>query len=172
MMKMLEAGGIPPLVDNLRMADEDNPKGYYEFERVKKLREGDLAWLPEAQGRVVKVISALLMYLPPTYHYRVLFMQRALAEVLASQREMLIRRGEDANKVSEEELTRLYEKHLAQVTAWLQKQPNFSTLFTSYNELITAPWPVIKSVNQFLGGKLDMEKMAVVIDPSLYRQRR
>ena len=35
MMKMLEAGGMQILTDNLRTADENNPKGYYEYERVK-----------------------------------------------------------------------------------------------------------------------------------------
>ena len=31
MMKMLEAGGMQVLTDNIRTPDEDNPKGYYEF---------------------------------------------------------------------------------------------------------------------------------------------
>ncbi len=81
MMMMLESTGIPPLTDHQRSADNDNPRGYYEFERVKKLRQGDKDWLPQAQGKVVKVISALLAYLPPDYTYQVLFMQRALPEI-------------------------------------------------------------------------------------------
>ena len=115
MMKMLEAGGLPPLTDNLRTADEDNPKGYYEFERVKQLPKGDVAWLPDAQGKVVKVIAALLPSLPGGYHYRVIFMQRAMPEVLASQRQMLIRRGEDPNKIPDDVIAKLFEKHLKQV---------------------------------------------------------
>jgi hypothetical protein len=59
MMKMLAAGGLEPLTDNIRAADEDNPKGYYEFERVKQI-EKDRDWLEDARGRVVKLISALL----------------------------------------------------------------------------------------------------------------
>ncbi len=68
MMKMFEAGGLEPFVDNIRKADPDNPKGYYEFERVKQL-ENDKTWLPEARGKVVKVVSALLKHLPPKYVY-------------------------------------------------------------------------------------------------------
>ena len=124
MMKMLEAGGLPPLTDNLRTADEDNPKGYYEFERVKQLPKGDVAWLPDAQGKVVKVIAALLPSLPGGYHYRVIFMQRAMPEVLASQRQMLIRRGEDPDKIPDDVIAKLFEKHLRQVNDWVSQQPN------------------------------------------------
>ena len=82
---MLEAGGITPLTDHIRTANDDNPLGYYEFERVKKLKDGDTTWLPEAEGKAVKVIAALLTYLPPDYEYRVLFMRRKMEEILASQ---------------------------------------------------------------------------------------
>ena len=88
MMKMLEAGGLTPLTDGQREADEDNLGGYYEFEQVKKMAQ-DSGWLEEARGKVVKVISRLLYDLPKTYHYRVIFMQRHLDEVLASQQQML-----------------------------------------------------------------------------------
>ena len=95
MMKMLEAGGIPPVTDELRTADEDNPKGYYEFERVKAMDQGDTSWVVGARGKVVKVISALLKHLPPGEQYRVVFVRRNMPEILASQRKMLIHRGED-----------------------------------------------------------------------------
>lgn len=95
MMKMLAAGGIPPLTDRVRAADADNPKGYYEFERVKKLKEGITDWLPEARGKAVKVIAALLVELPAGFQYRVLFMRRDIEEILASQNKMLERRGEE-----------------------------------------------------------------------------
>jgi len=171
MMKMLEVGGIPPLTDKIRTADDDNPKGYYEYERTKKLKEGDFAWLPEAEGRAVKVISALLSYLPPEYQYKVVFMQRALPEVLASQRKMLVNRDEDPDRVSDEELARLFEKHLAEVTGWLAQQPNISTHYLSYNKLVADPAPHIQDLDRFLPGFLDISPMGMVIDPALYRQR-
>jgi hypothetical protein len=172
MMKLLEAGGLPPLTDNIRTADEDNPKGYYEFERVKQLPKGDVAWLPDAQGRVVKVIAALLPHLPGGYEYRVIFMQREMSEVLASQRQMLIRRGEDPDKIPDDVIAKLFEKHLKQVNDWVSQQPNVQRLDVNYNEMLKNPQPFIEQVAAFLGGQLDTAKMATVVDPSLHRQRK
>ena len=90
MMKMLEAGGVPLIIDNLRTSDEDNPAGYYEFEPVKKLGKGDSGWLADAQGKAVKVIAALLVHLPAAYTYQIIFMHREMSEILASQRKMLL----------------------------------------------------------------------------------
>ena len=172
MMKMLEAGGLPPVTDNVRTADEDNPKGYYEFERVKQLPKGDVAWLPDVQGKVVKVIAALLPSLPGGYLYRVIFMQRAMPEVLASQRQMLIRRGEDPNKIPDEVMAKLFEKHLTQVNDWVSQQPNVERLDVNYNEMLKNPQPFIDQINAFLGNQLDTAKMAAVVDPRLHRQRK
>lgn len=112
MMKMLAAGGVSLLTDHIREADSDNPQGYYEFERVKKLDKGDTAWVAEAQGQAVKIISQLLKHLPATYDYKVIFMRRHMDEVLASQQKMLLNRGEDTAAVSEETLAQLFEVHL------------------------------------------------------------
>jgi LPS sulfotransferase NodH len=172
MMKMLEAGGIPPLTDHERAADEDNPKGYFEFERAKQLKEGDAAWLPEAEGKVVKVITALLTHLPRGHQYDVIFMRRHMSEILASQKKMLVRRGEDPNKISDEELSALFEKHLAQVFDWLNVQTNLRYLEISYNDLLADPGPHVEKLNQFLGGSLDIEAMRAQIAPDLYRQRK
>ncbi|NOY38664.1 MAG: sulfotransferase [Nitrospirae bacterium] len=171
MMKMLEAGGLPPLTDKLRTADDDNPKGYYEFERVKKLDQGDIAWLSEAQGKAVKVISALLTYLPPTYTYRVIFMHRAMPEILASQKKMLIRRQEDADDTRDEEMAGLYLKHLQRVDSWISGRPNIKRIDVNFNEILKNPQPYIKRINNFLDGILDTGKAEAVIDPRLYRQR-
>jgi hypothetical protein len=171
MMKVLEAGGLPVLIDGLRAADPDNPEGYYEYERVKELDKGDKAWVADAQGKVVKVISALLEHLPPDYQYRVIFMHRNIEEVLNSQRKMLARRGEDVNAVKDEEMAALFAKHLARVKAWLRAQPNFSVLDIDYNAMMQDPDPHISMVNQFIDNALDEEAMAKMINPNLYRNR-
>jgi len=170
-MKMLEAGGIEPLTDHIRTADVDNPKGYYEFERAKKLREGDFAWLPQAEGKAVKVIAALLTHLPSGYEYRVLFMHRKIEEVLASQARMLENRGEES-KVADATMAELFEKHLQQVRAWMNNQPNLRYLDLDYNATLVDPETHVRQVNQFLGLNLDEGKMMAVIDPNLYRQRK
>lgn len=172
MMKMLEAGGLPSLTDDIRKADDDNPKGYYEFERVKKMPDGDTAWIEEAHGKTVKVISALLEHLPPDVSYRVLFMQRNMDEILASQKKMLVRSGKPTDKVSDDQLTDLYAKHLAKIKLWLSKQPNFYVLYLDYNAILDKPMDYIDTINDFLDNSLNAGKMAEVIDPNLYRQRR
>ncbi len=172
MMKILEAGGLPPLTDNLRTADEDNPKGYFEFERVKKMPDGDISWVEDAQGKAVKVISALLEHLPPAYTYRVLFMQRKIDEILASQKQMLVRSGKPTDQVSDEQLAEMYDKHLVKVNAWLDEQTNFSVIYLDYNAMLADPTKYARQVNQFLDNSLNPQEMAGVVDPNLYRQRK
>jgi hypothetical protein len=172
LMKMLDAGGIPPLTDEIRSADADNPKGYYEFERVKQMDKGDTAWVPEARGKAVKVISALLKHLPEGYPYRVIFVRREMAEILASQRKMLVRRGEDPTKTDDAQMSELFAKHLRQVESWLQSQPNFQTLYVHYSDILADPVTQAQKINAFLGGSLDAEAMVGVVDPELYRNRQ
>ena len=172
MMKMLEAGGLPVMQDGIREADRDNPKGYYEFERVKQIDKGDTAWMAEAQGKVVKIISALLKHMPPEYEYRVIFMRRHMKEVLASQRKMLVHRGEDAEKMDDEKMGELFEKHMAQVFAWLGQQPNVRYIQVHYNDLLADPVAYARQVDEFLDGRLDEQKMIEMVDPKLYRNRK
>jgi hypothetical protein len=171
MMAMLEAGGIPLLTDGERVADGDNPKGYFEFERVKKLADGDIDWISDAKGKAVKVISYLLMKLPNTYNYRVIFIHRMIDEILASQRKMLINRGEDPDKISEGELKDVLLKHLEIVDTWITDQPNIERLDIDYNRLIENPKDDIRKVLHFLDMDIDAEILMQIIDPQLYRQR-
>jgi hypothetical protein len=171
MMKMLNAGGMSLLVDNLRMQDDDNPEGYYEFEPVKKLSQGDFSWLGDAQGKTVKVIAALLTHLPSAYTYQVIFMRRDMNEILASQKKMLINRGEDPNKISDLEMSKFFERHLSKVLSWIDQQPNIRKIDINYNSLFKDPKPHVEQIDQFLGNTLDVEKMVEVINPDLYRQR-
>lgn len=172
LMKMLEAGGIPPLTDKIRTADDDNPKGYYEFERVKAMDKGDTEWVKDAQGKSVKVISALLKYLPSENQYKIIYIRRNMPEILASQRKMLIRRGEDPDKMDDEQMAALFNKHVAQVEKWLAEQPNMDVLYVHYSDILSDPQPQIKKINEFLGGGLDTAGMSSVVDPALYRNRQ
>ncbi|MGH7455234.1 MAG: sulfotransferase family protein [bacterium] len=171
MMKMLEAGGMQVLTDHIRAADADNPKGYYEFERVKQIAR-DQSWLPEARGKAVKIISELLKHLPPDYDYKVIFMRRQIEETLASQRQMLIRRGETTNKAGDERLAELFRRHLVWLDSRLQKQANTGLVYVDYGAVISDPAEQAEKINLFLHNRLDAQAMASVIDPSLYRQRR
>ena len=171
MMKMLEAGGLYSLTDFKRLPDESNPHGYYEFERVKKLQDGDQEWLEAAQGKVVKVISALLEFLPPIYPYKILYMQRNIIEVLNSQRKMLNRLQQKTELVSDEQFVSLFQKHEAKVEAWISDQPRMEICYVSYNDLLVNPWIQLQKVQQFLEIPLNLSNMLQVIDVNLYRHR-
>jgi len=171
-MKMLEAGGLELVVDNIRTADEDNPKGYYEDERVKDLAEmKDKEWLDGARGKVIKVVSSLLNYLPASNAYKVVFMRRNLHEVLASQAKMLDRRGEESHTEDQELLT-MYESHLEKVQFQLRFRPFFETIYLDFASVVAEPAREAQRIADFVGRGLDVERMAGAVDGSLYRNRR
>ena len=172
MMKMLEAGGLRPLTDNIRSADDDNLQGYYEFERVKAMKDGDTAWVGDAQGKVVKVISALLENLPADYNYKIIFMEREMMEILASQRKMLERRGKPGNHAEDGKFAELYGKHLEKIKAWLTGRSNMDVLYVRYNEMIAHPMEYASKVAEFLGTPMNVKAMEEVPQEQYYRQRK
>lgn len=170
MMRMLEAGGMPVVVDHDRKPDADNPNGYYEFEPIKKLKE-DSSWVAGAAGRVVKAIYLLLYDLPGQHQYRVILMRRDLTEVIASQDAMLRRSGSATGGLDPKVLARHYETQLRQATAWLREQPNFAVTYVNYADIVQNPAAAAAAVASFLGGAVDPVKMAASVDRELYRQR-
>jgi Sulfotransferase domain. len=170
MMSMLVAGGVAAMTDSIRTADEDNPKGYFELEKVKELAKDHL-WLGDAAGKAVKIISALLKHLPRDYHYKIIFMRRDMKEILASQRQMLIRRNEPTDTISDERMAEMFRKHLLEVESWLAKQPNIDVVYVNYKQALDDPFHTIEALNNFLGGQLDTTAMASVVDKTLHRQR-
>lgn len=173
MMSALKAGGMPLMTDEVREADPNNPKGYYEFERVKKLSKGDDAWLDSASGKAVKVISALLEYLPPDYQYQVIFMERNIHEILASQRRMLVRTGkEQQHPVADETIQQSYQNHLSEVKSWLADKDWIDTLYVSYNQILQQPLEEFNRVAKFLEDRVNPRAMAKVVEPSLYREKK
>ncbi len=170
-MKMLDAAQFGIVQDGERTADEDNPKGYYEDERVKRLHEmKDKSWVKDARGRVIKVISFLLKDLPDENEYKIIFMRRDLDEVLASQNKMLDHRGEDS-ATEDARMKQLYSTHIRQVRSSIELRDNFSAVFIDYRGMLDDPMKGAKIINKFLGGGLNVEAMAAVVDPKLYRNR-
>lgn len=169
MMQMLAKGGVDVVTDNLRVSDVDNPRGYYEFELVKKIKE-DASWLPETRGKGFKMVSQLLYDLPPGESYRIVFMRREFDEMLASQEKMLERLGKPA--APREEIRRAFTQHLDRLFAWLKEQPNMHVLFVHYRDLVADPRNQADRINEFFGGRLDVDAMAAAVDPSLYRNRQ
>lgn len=172
MMKMLEAGGVPIMTDSVRTADVDNPKGYYEYERVKDLeKETDKSYVREGRGKALKVISWLLKDLPDDNRYRIVFMRRDLGEVIASQNKMLQHRGEVDNS-DDRMMVDAYMNHLASVRILARKRSNFEMLEVRYDTAVKDPAAAARLVNGFLGRKLDEAKMREVVDAELYRNRK
>jgi hypothetical protein len=170
MMKMLAEGGLPIVTDQIRNADEDNPNGYFEFEPAKKLADGQNKWLASANGKAVKIISALLEYLPAEYHYKVIFMEREIKEILASQQKMLSRRDEKSD-VDDTHMQKQFEQHLAAIKYWLARQPNIDVLYLEYNQLIVNPDNFCGQIAKFIEIPVDVLKMCSVPTGVLYRNR-
>jgi len=170
MMQMLAAGGIPPLTDEQRSADESNPRGYFEYEAVKRLRS-DQAWLEQARGHAVKIIHVLMRELPVDgrFQYRVLLMQRPLEEVLSSQRAMLERQGKQS--ADPNLLAKVYQAQLEQLEQWMAGFACFAVLPVQHRDAIRSPAETAGKIAQFLGGDLDVARMAGTVDPALYRER-
>jgi hypothetical protein len=171
MMKMLNAGGVEPVTDNIRTADEDNPKGYYELEKVKQL-DKDNSWIADCKGKALKVISMLLKPLPAGQSYKIIFMRRKMEEILASQKQMLIRRGQPTDTIPDAKMAEMFEKHLKDIESFIEKQPYMDCLYINYNEVLENPAENIEKVNRFLGGALNSTAMLEVVDQALHRQRR
>jgi len=170
MMQMLVAGGMTPLADGERAADADNPRGYLEWERIKTL-PNDPACIAAAEGKVVKVISKLLLALPPGHNYRVVFMERPMPEVLASQAKMLERRGVTNSPAADQAMAAAFERHLQEVFAWLDKTPRVKSLRLRYQAVLREPAAAADQLEQFLGAHLDAAAMTQAVDASLYRNR-
>lgn len=170
MMQMLAAGGIPALSDGERHADSDNPRGYLEWERIKQLPK-DPGCIAEAEGKVVKVISRLLLSLPEGHEYRVIFMQRPLPEVLASQDVMLRNRGTATPGAARAAMAAAFESHLREVDAWLGSKAYVKTLRVPYHEVLRDAETIAQKLAQFLGIGLNISAMTQQVDATLYRNR-
>lgn len=171
MMQMLKAGGLEVLSDGKRESDSDNPQGYLEDERVKRLHL-DRDWLSEAGGKAVKIVAPLVMNIPPGFNYKIIFMERDMHEVLTSQQVMLGRKKEAENKTYPVALADAFSKQLEKTKAWLATQPQISVLYVNYADVVNAPEEFSENISSFLEAELDPEKMAAVISKALYRNKR
>jgi hypothetical protein len=172
LMKMLDAGGMAIMTDSERVADIDNPKGYFEYERVKDLeKETDKSYVREGRGKVLKVISFLIKDLPDDNDYRVIFMRRNLDEVLASQNKMIDRLGTEDSTAAEDAMKEAYRNDIVRTRLLCKNRPNFELVEVNYKRTIEEPAATARSVNAFVGGHLDETAMREAVDGSLYRNR-
>lgn len=171
MMQMLAAGGLEILTDNVRQNDENNPKGYLEYQKVKNLAS-DNSWIHEGQNKVVKVIAQLLQYLPANYQYKVIFMEREMEEIIQSQQIMLGKKSEVEKKIYPAALAETFKKQLEKTRSWLKAHPQFEVLYVQYTDVINNSEEVAENLTLFLDSDLDAKKMAKAVDQSLYRNKK
>ena len=170
MMQMLAAGGMTALTDGQRTPDPNNPRGYYELELVKSLARNPEV-LAEADGKVVKIVSSLLTFLPARYQYRIIFMRRPLEEVVASQDRMLERLGKSVPTAPRKAVLNAFEQHLNQVRSWLSEQTNISVLYIDYGSVLDNGALAASRIRTFLEMDLDVESMASKVEHSLHREK-
>jgi len=170
MMQMLVAGGLPALTDGLRSADENNPRGYFEWQPAKLLKQNPEA-IADAEGKVVKIISALLGHLPAMHDYRVLFMMRPLEEVVASQNRMLERLGKAVPQTPTAAVISAFQKHLKEVDDLFAAKSYLKVMRVNHAEVLAQPRESAASIAGFVGTPLSVEQMAAQVERSLYRER-
>lgn len=172
MMRMLKAGGINIVVDNIREADDDNPKGYYEDDRVKNLKENN-SWLNDnLNNKAIKVISLLLYNLPQTNFYKIIFMERDMQEILASQRKMMERKSEPSDAVDDSTMARKFNEHLGKIKRWLKDQRNIDCIYVKYHDVLREPLKYAETIKKFLNIDLNTDLMVKAVDQGLYRNKK
>ncbi len=172
MMHILKAAGFPLLTDGQRPPDVHNPQGYFEFAAAKSLANNNVSWLAAAQGKAVKIISYLLPYLPSSYPYRILFMNRDLHEVIRSQNKMLAEANKPLGKLSITQLEERFAKHLQEMHSWLRQQANIDFIDINYHKLVNEPREELERIWRFLSLNTSWEGALSVVDPALYRTRK
>lgn len=172
MMQMLQAGGLEIVTDARREADADNPRGYWEWEAIKSL-PGDPSLIDQCDGRGVKIVASLLIYLPPRARYKVIYMQRPSQEIARSQNAMIRRRNPEARIVDEERMAGILEKSSQAALDHLQDRSHIDLLIVPYPDLVADPARWVREIQRFLGRERlpKGSECARAIDPGLYRQR-
>lgn len=173
LMQMLVAGGLAPLTDGLRQPDEDNPRGYFEFEPVKQMAQGE-SWIDQARGKVVKIVAPMIQVLPDDVPCRVILIERDLNEILASQRQMIARRGRDLDQTPAR-TNRLKQEYLRLIVwakGYLAGRAGTKLMCVDRDAVLRDPRAAAEAINRFLGGTLEVDRMAAEVKPELNRQGR
>ena len=132
--------------------DEDNPEGYLEWRPLMRLpRHPEL--LRAAGGKVLKLLTPMLSYLPRRHRYRVLFLDRPIEEVVESQRAMRARLGRPT-PTDPTKLQAALATHRAEALARLRDVLGSAVLVVPYPELIAEPAEWAARIAAFLGPEI------------------
>lgn len=181
MMQIVEAAGLSIFTDGKRLADDSNQRGYYEHDRISGLlQQSDRSWLAATRGQALKIVAPLLSALPLRFKpdqegaqprkapsYRILFMERDIREILASQSAMLQRLGK---KPPQGDLAKAYQQQVTNAACWIQ-QHQIPTLGIDYHDLVHGSDDLLRKIAAFLGTPDKLAEMQAVIDPRMHRAR-
>lgn len=173
MMQMLEAGGMSVVSDAVREANDSNPKGYFEDERVKRLKSNeDKSWLNACTGQAIKIVMPILSGVPPEIPQKVIFMERPAEEVVRSQRSMLKRDGKVGSTTEDGRMSAIYAGYLQDFNETATQLDTISVLPIRYHEVLKDPEAVARKVAAFAMPDADISAMVAAVDPKLYRTRK
>jgi hypothetical protein len=161
-------------MEALRLADIDNPRGYYEWEAIKGIRDNpQLLDDPALEGKAIKCISMLLSSMPAQHQYKVIFLTRPIEEVALSQNAMIKRLHREGAGLDAQQLLRGLAAHRDQTLEWLRTARHMEYIQVDYPDLVAIPDAVLPRIVEFLGRDrlLTAELMKEKIEPALYRQR-
>lgn len=169
MMQILQAAQVPLAYDMSRPADSNNPKGYFELYSgtiINKLILGEEN-LETLKGKVVKITSYGLKFLPKNRTYKIIYMKRNLDEIINSMQTMM--KVNNENKKSTRELLKKLEDFTEDL---MEEDNNIYPYYINYNTLMKDPTPELNKLCIFLGiPESKIKKMVLAIDKDLYKER-
>jgi len=123
----------------------------------------------ESDRAILAFQTAMLL----KHNYKVIFITRPIEEVVVSQRAMVNRLATKSAELDAEQLERGLRGHRNETLNRLKSTPHMELIEVDYPALVRDPHSVVPRITEFLGKERipHPEKMAAVIDASLYRQK-
>ncbi len=170
LMQILHAGGVPMAFDNsTRPPDKSNPMGYFELEGGKIINKLMKETFPfeEFKGRFIKITAYGLKFLPAG-HYRVIYSERNIEEILDSMEKMA--HIEDTKRSDTRDV---FVKLNTMIKDLISNRENMDVLLVNYNQILANPKDRIQEIYDFLDSSdFSFEQMVSCVDQKLYRKRR
>lgn len=161
-MQILEAAGLPLLIDDVRKADEHNVNGYYEHSQIPTIKFDD-SFLKQAVGKCVKIYAAFIPALPKNNKYKFIEMNRPMGELVPSLKRKFNERDDflPANKITQ--IERIFERS----KKYISSLPNAEVLSIDFNTILDNPEQEIKRILNFLNITVQLPVLIKIVDKKL-----
>ena len=169
LMQMLSAAGIPISYDKSRLPDTGNPRGYFELDGgkiINKLIDNNFPF-NKYRGKFLKITSYGIKFLPKG-NYKIIYSERNIDEILDSMEKMARINDKDRYRTK-----KAFINLNTYIKGQMRTRTDIDYLIVNYNNLLTNPEKHLKKIQEFLQlPEKTIVKMASVIDPKLYRQKK